>query len=304
MRLKPFLQLVRLPNVFTAAADSLAGWLLARGTFDEPERWLSLCGASMAIYAAGTALNDLCDAEIDRLERPNRPLPSGAVSRRVAMALAVALFIVGLGLATFGGRTMGARITALGLVACVVGYDGGLKRTAIGPWVMGACRGLNLALGLSSVPGSGGPIGWLAAAAFGVFVAGITWISRSEVRTGERVGPAFGWAVQNLGLLGLMAVALQASRFPSVSGSGRPPIIPLEGLLVLLSVGFFVNLATGRAVREPVPGLLQAAVKTGVLSLVWLDVGLVAAVRGPAMALGVAALWVPAYVLARWLYST
>ncbi len=27
-RLKPYLQLVRLPNLFTAAADPLAGWLL------------------------------------------------------------------------------------------------------------------------------------------------------------------------------------------------------------------------------------------------------------------------------------
>ena len=36
MAMKPYLQLVRLPNVFTAAADSLAGWLLVGGSLDSP----------------------------------------------------------------------------------------------------------------------------------------------------------------------------------------------------------------------------------------------------------------------------
>ncbi len=35
-RVKPFLQLVRLPNLFTAAADPLAGWLLAGGSLAAP----------------------------------------------------------------------------------------------------------------------------------------------------------------------------------------------------------------------------------------------------------------------------
>ena len=54
--LKPYFQLVRLPNLFTAAADSLAGYLLAGGRLEEAARWLPLCGASMAIYAGGIAL--------------------------------------------------------------------------------------------------------------------------------------------------------------------------------------------------------------------------------------------------------
>ncbi len=65
---KPYLQLIRLPNVFTAAADSLAGWLIVGGSFAHPERWIPLCGASMCIYAAGIALNDVLDYEIDCAE--------------------------------------------------------------------------------------------------------------------------------------------------------------------------------------------------------------------------------------------
>ena len=93
--LKPYLQLVRLPNVFTAAADSLAGWLLVGGGLAEPGRWLPLSAASMAIYAAGIALNDVFDYEIDLDERPGRPLPSGRVSRRFAAWLGGILLALG-----------------------------------------------------------------------------------------------------------------------------------------------------------------------------------------------------------------
>jgi 4-hydroxybenzoate polyprenyltransferase len=50
--------------------------------------------------------------------------------------------------------------------------------------------------------------------------------------------------------------------------------------------------------------VIQKAVETGILTLVWIDVGLVAAVRGPQAAAAIAGLWVPAYLLGRWLYST
>ena len=91
---------------------------------------------------------------------------------------------------------------------------------------------------------------------------------------------------------------------PPREPAARPPLVPLEGLFVLLLVFLSVSRATGAAVREPTPANLQQAVKTGVLALVFLDAGIVAAVRGPIMALAVAALWIPAFLLGKWLYST
>jgi 4-hydroxybenzoate polyprenyltransferase len=302
MAIKPYLQLVRLPNVFTAAADSLAGWLLVMGTFQQPERWVPLCLASMAIYAAGIVFNDLFDLEIDRLERPGRPLPSGRVRSAVASMLASALVALGLLLAMASGKPSSG-LVALLLVLAVLAYDGGLKRTWLGPLAMGACRGLNVLLGMSQAPQLGGHAAWLVAGALAVFVVGITWISRSEASGGHRAGPVAGWCLENLGLLGLLTAALLANRFPMVGTEPRP-IVPLEGLLVLLVVTGIVNAASSAAARDPVPTKLQHAVKTGVLSLVWLNVGVVAAVRGVLPALAVAALWVPAFALGKWLYST
>ncbi len=304
MAIKPYLQLVRLPNVFTAAADSLAGWLLVMGTFAMPLRWLPLVLASMAIYAAGIVLNDRFDLEIDRVERPDRPLPSGRVSERFATWLGTGLLVVGFGLAAASGSTVSAIVASV-LITCVVGYDAGLKRTVLGPQVMGACRGLNVLLGMSQATDLGGPWAWLVAASMALFVVGVTWISRSETENGRTAGPLAGWILQNLGVLGLFAAAWMAPRFPNVPDEAtHDPLAISSGLTVLLMVGTVVNRAVLEALREPVPARLQRAVKTGVFSLVWLNVGVVAAVRGPLAALAVAVLWIPAYLLGKWLYST
>ena len=297
----PLLQLIRLPNVLTAAADSLAGWLLGGGSLGEVGRWAPLAIASMVLYAAGMALNDVFDVEIDRQERPGRPIPSGRVSRSFAGGLGAIGLVVGPLVAWLSG-SFTSLIVAGVLAAVILAYDAGLKRTVLGPGVMGACRGLNLLLGLTHVPALGGPVTWLAAAMYGLFVCGITWISRSETESGRTGNLLVGLTVQDLALIGLMAAALQPGKYPNPL-PGRP-LIPLEGLLVLALVALAVNLAATRAIYQPVPAVIQKTVKTGILALVWIDVGLVAAVRGPQSAAAIAGLWVPAYLLGRWLYST
>ena len=167
---------------------------------------------------------------------------------------------------------------------------------------MGACRGLNFLLGMTHAAALGGPIAWIAALAYGVYVAGITIGSRSEavggpVRLSSR-GCCSNWPPSLL---------WRPSASPPRDFRARTlpgPVIPLEGMLVLALVALALSVAASRAIERPVPVLIQKYVKTGILSLVWLHVGLVAAVRGPELALPIAALWLPAFLLARWLYST
>jgi hypothetical protein len=295
MAIKPYLQLVRLPNLFTAAADPLAGWLLVRGSLAEPGHWLPLVAASVLIYAGGIVLNDVFDHEIDLRERPSRPLPSGQVPWALAATFATIALILGLGMAAASG-SRSSLLVAVALVACVVGYDFRLKRTVLGPQVMGACRGLSFLLGMSHAPDLGGPTGWLIAGSLAVFIAGVTWISRSEVETGQTRGLVGGLILQNLAFAGLVAAALGMK--------DRSTAWLAIGLAVLALVASIVDRAGLLAYGRPIPATFQKAVKTGVLSLVWLDVAVVAAARGPASALIVAALWVPAFIIGRWLYST
>jgi hypothetical protein len=155
---------------------------------------------------------------------------------------------------------------------------------------------------MSQAAAFGGPVAWLAAAGYGVFVAGITLASRSEAFGGGRKTLVAGLTFQLVAIVAMAAVAFSAKRFPA-PGPDRP-VIPLEGLLVLALIALAASLAGSRAIDRPIPENIQKYVKTSLLSLIWLHVGILAAVRGPTLALAVAAFWVPAYLLGRWLYST
>jgi 4-hydroxybenzoate polyprenyltransferase len=111
-----------------------------------------------------------------------------------------------------------------------------------------------------------------------------------------------GLMIQDLALIGLTAAAIQG--WQHSIHAGPRPLIPPEGMLVLALVALATNTAAARAIRDPIPSIIQRAVKTGILALVWIDAGLVAAVRGPQMGWAIASLWVPAYLLGRWIYST
>ena len=130
-------------------------------------------------------------------------------------------------------------------------------------------------------------------------MVGVTWISRSEVESGRVRGILAGFVIQLAALVGLGIVA--GGLYHALDQTLRFPLIGLVVLIFLIRLVFRVGL---RAIQEPIPPVVQRAVKTGVLSLIWIDVALVALVRDPALGCLVAGLWVPAYLLGRWLYST
>ena len=147
---RAYLELLRPANVVTALADVLAGFAIAGLRHPETLPWLLL--SSCCLYAGGVVLNDVFDRDLDRIERPERPIPSGRVSTRSA--------------ATLGGgaarcRCRGRRdaprrrraAMALAIAAAVLLYDAWGKRQApIAPLNMALCRALNLMLGVAAVP--------------------------------------------------------------------------------------------------------------------------------------------------------
>lgn len=89
--------------------------------------WAALAAA--LITGAGNTLNDVADIEIDRINRPHRPLPHGDLGLRSALGLALALALAGLGLAWWQSPALG--LVALGVVGGLLLYDLWLKRTAL-----------------------------------------------------------------------------------------------------------------------------------------------------------------------------
>jgi len=91
---------------------------------------LTAAASAAAITAAGNVYNDLKDLDIDRINRPDRPLPSEQIPVPIAACQALGLAFVGLALAWGLGPGPGwlATVVTVGLVA----YSARLKRTGLG----------------------------------------------------------------------------------------------------------------------------------------------------------------------------
>jgi 4-hydroxybenzoate polyprenyltransferase len=290
------LRLVRPPNVFTALADGLAGLLVLWGLgLAVPDRACLTLVASACLYLSGIVLNDYFDRHIDARERPSRPIPSGEIAPAFAALLGFGLMATGVLAAAAIGRS--PAILAGVLAATILAYDVVLKHTKIGPLAMGACRGLDVAMAIST--GIALDACWPAVAVAGpvvlaLYVAGLTYIARDEVdgnttrraRTGLLFLAVLGVSV----LLGL-AVADGLPR----SGWAWP--------WVLLAVGLAYRNWAPVWHRHDGPSTGRA-IGGGIILIPVIDAAIVAVAGCPFWAVGVVALAVPALVLKQFFAPT
>lgn len=301
-RVLAYLRLLRLPTVFTALADIFLGFLLTHPALTADEgpnplpAFLLLCAASAGLYLSGMVFNDYFDRLIDAQERPDRPIPSGAVSADIALRLAAGLMLVGLSAAAIvGPLSMGVAVVICGLV---LAYDGGLKKTVFGPLVMGACRSGNVLLGASAVGSLVEFVSlsrWPVAACLGVYIAGVTLFARQEATTSRRTALTFGAGVINFGVVGL-------AMFVNTKGL---PEHRLPALGILAMILFTLDRRLAVAITQPSPQHVQLAVKVLLLSLVMLDATLIYAFNGQVeLAMATVALLIPAIGLSRMIAMT
>ena len=154
-----YVELTRPVNGLIAAASVCIGALITGGI--EPLwRVTVACLSGFAIAAGGNAVNDYFDADIDRINRPLRPIPSGRATRRGALLLALILLLCGTLLGSILGPETGLvalccslllffysmrfkRVILLGngivsLVACLAFIYGGLALGRFGPTLIPA----------------------------------------------------------------------------------------------------------------------------------------------------------------------
>lgn len=262
---KALLSLTRPANLVTAVADVLAGMAIA-GYFMLPEPaatpvgWLAL--ATVGLYGGGVVFNDVFDAELDALERPERPIPSGVVPKQTAVLLGIGLLIVGIVASFLVNQTAG--FLAIGIAVASLVYDRfGKHHSWLGPINMGLCRGLNLLLGVSILPEQVMPWIWVGLVPI-AYIAAITMISRGEVHGGSQV------TLRVAGLLYALVIGCVAALAQRQQQLGT-------ALPFLFLFGYYIFPPLWRAVKEPVGRNIGQAVKAGVLSLIVMNAAWVAA---------------------------
>ncbi|MGK7897163.1 MAG: UbiA-like protein EboC [Xenococcus sp. (in: cyanobacteria)] len=261
-RLITYLQLMRPANIITAWADILLGYAAANAVTVGINNldfvtlgWLIL--ATTGLYGGGVVFNDVCDAELDAVERPERPLPSGRASLLGAIFLGAVLLITGIFAAAMVSN-LSAIFAAIVAISALI-YDKWSKhQSLLGPLNMGVCRGGNLLLGVSAIPQVVADLWYLALIPI-IYIAAITTISQGEVRGGKKI-------------TGIIAITLIAIVIGSICGLGFLPeytlliTLPFLTLFTILVLPPFLKAAV-----NPSPQQIQMAVKAGVLSLIILD---------------------------------
>ncbi|MBQ1025333.1 SCO3242 family prenyltransferase [Micromonospora sp. C95] len=301
-RVADLAELVRAPAALSVPGDVVAG-AAAAGALGP--RTPALAAASVLLYWAGMAANDWADRELDAVERPERPIPSGRVSPGLAVGLATGLTVAGVGLAAAaGGRR--ATAVALPLAAAVWGYDLAAKNTAAGPAVMATCRGLDVLLGAA-----GGRTARALPAA--VTVAAHTWtvtaLSRREVSGTDRALPLRTLA--GTALVAASAALPPGQRFtasitrmggprcaptepvPAVApGSGRRVLGAVAVALPAVLAGWYAaryGTAQARVAAQPTAARVRSAVGAGITGLPALQGALTARAGSGLLGLAVAA---------------
>lgn len=144
-----YLELARPLNGIIAFISAWLGGMFAnQGNMENlvDIRLLLVSISALVLLSAGNAINDYCDYNIDRINRPRRPLPSGRIRRTNALIFAISLAAIGIYLGTLINRN--ATGIAILVFVALVGYAFWLKRTPFaGNLVVSGLTGLTFIAG-------------------------------------------------------------------------------------------------------------------------------------------------------------
>lgn len=220
--------------------------------FSEPAPFW-LLPATVGLYGGGVVLNDVFDARLDAVERPERPIPSGKVSRRAAAIMGVLLLLCGILLSAINSPL--SAVTALLIALTTILYNRLAKHHKVaGPVVMGLCRGGNLLLGISAVTESV-TLWWPIAIIPVIYIGAITLISQDEVHGGKKHTLLIAACLYLLVHLVQLSVAVREGN-------------ALLAIPLIITHAWLIGKPLYNAWRNPIGPAIGKAVKSGVIALI------------------------------------
>ncbi len=222
--------LARAGNFPSVASNVLAALVLSSAfqngnTFPSTGVLALAIVAGCLIYAGGATFNDVADAAFDRLHRPERAIPRGAVTRAgaawvagIAMAAGIALLVC------VGGASP---IFSAALAATILAYDWIHKRWIGSVVLMAGCRVL-LAFAVASLPSrSASPAFlWWAGGLF-VYIVALSLIARWEYKPGApaaKIGRSVGRLLAFIPLLDAAALLAVGAWIPAMACAAAVPL--------------------------------------------------------------------------------
>ncbi|SFP65174.1 UbiA-like protein EboC [Parafilimonas terrae] len=268
-RITGLLRLTRPANVITAVSDILAGITISGYFLNANEySWkpvILLVISTMGLYAGGVVFNDVFDAKLDAIERPERPIPSGVVSKTAATVWGLLLLVIGIIAAAnvHEGYTVSV-VLSVAIAVCALVYDKWCKHHFIaGPFTMGLCRGLNLLLGISIMPAAVHSF-WPLCLVPVVYIAAITTVSRGEVHGGNKANLYLAVCLYALVIATLLT-------FSIIQQYWRTAVFLIAGFCGMIMPPLM------KAIKQPSGPLIGKAVKAGVLALILMNAAWAAA---------------------------
>lgn len=247
--------------MITSVADVLAGVAIA-GVFlpgnlaAHLQAVVLLCLSTACLYSGGIVFNDIFDADLDKVERPERAIPSGRVSLQNAVIFGSIFLVAGIILAGLVSPTSGSLAAGISFLALL--YNRKSKHHFFfGPLNMGFCRGLNLLLGVSVLTNELSAFYFLAAVPI-VYIFSITMISRGEVHGGSK---------RNLYIAALLyGIVTGFILYFSYLNNKL-----LLSAIILIPFLWMIFKPLLTAIQNPIGKNIGGAVKAGVISLILMD---------------------------------
>ncbi|GAA5214194.1 UbiA family prenyltransferase [Corallincola platygyrae] len=288
MKFKPWLQLIRLPNGFSAISNVVAAFLIATQANGDIGQLFILVCASLCFFHGGMVLNDCFDFKEDSRERPSRPLPSGAIKQTNAWKVGFGLLVCGLGLCYLLGKQ--SFYIGLALAINIVLYDAIRHQGWLAALLMGGCRYLNWLLGLSVIELS--PLWALLPLPLLAYIVAVTLLSQQETKASS---PNKLWQVALA--LSVSQILLVALWFGQTVHGYLFLLMSLSAwLMLMLKLRYLYQNFTPKSVKQQVIMLLKGIVPFDALLLI--------AAGLPLAALALLLLMLPGGFLAKRIYMT
>lgn len=267
------LELTRPGNAAAAGALTFIGAFVGGGLRSVPVA-LAVAATVFAV-AAGNAANDYFDRDIDRVNRPDRPIPSGRVSPRAAATFAGVLFL-GAVIAAATLPTLALTIAVVNLLALVAYTELFKGLPGVGNAVVAYLTGSTFLFGAAAV-GALGPDVWVL---FGL--AAVATFARELVKDVEDVAGDREEGLRTLPIVAgeratlalavvVMGLGAAASAFPYTRGTFGVAylalVVPADAVMVGATVWGFREPGTAQRWLKRGTFLAAAAFVAGRLAL-------------------------------------